>query len=44
MISQVSADVMAGKTLSDIHPISNTIRTQGLFDQILAQMGVNYGV
>lgn len=44
MISQVSADVMAGKTVSDIHPISNTIRTQGLFDQILAQMGVNYGV
>jgi len=43
MISQVSADVLAGKTQSDIHPISNTIRTQGYFDQILAQLGVDYG-
>ncbi len=43
MISQVSADVIAGKTQSDIHPISNTIRIQGYFDQILAQLGVDYG-
>jgi predicted dehydrogenase len=42
MIQQVSADVLAGKTQSDIHPISNTIRMQGYFDQILAQLGVKY--
>lgn len=42
MIEQVSADVLAGKTQSDIHPISNTIRMQGYFDTILGQLGVKY--
>ena len=44
MIEAVSADVLAGKTQSDIHPISNTIRTQGIFDVVLGQLGVDYGV
>ena len=42
MIEQVSADVLAGRTQSEIHPISNTIRMQGYFDQILQQLGVSY--
>jgi len=42
MIEAVSADVLAGRTQSAVHPISNTIRTQGLFDVILEQLGVKY--
>jgi hypothetical protein len=44
MIEAVSADVLAGKTQSEVHPIANTIRTQGIFDEVLAQLGVDYGV
>ena len=43
MIEAVSADVLAGRTQSEVHPITNTIRTQGIFDVVLAQLGVNYG-
>jgi len=42
MIKAVSADILAGKTQSDVHPISNTIRMQGMFDEVLRQLGVDY--